>query len=339
VADDRGRFTIDDLDQDVIYTLWADLAGFSEAKLRGILAGNQDVVLDLLPEAAVAGMVVDRQGRAVKDFELVCAQTELPAHVFTPTRRLSEAVHHPLGTFEVRPLSAGTYRLEARAPDGRMGDTSVRLSSGDVRRDVRITLGGLMTVQGTVVDDATAAPLAGVAINVPSAEGGAPLREGRPAVVTDTRGHFEITDVPYTRTLALAFQITDPSYLLEVEYVLVSPSADRLDVGSIRLVRGNLRDRIGSGQRGMIGIEFARQGSDVVLTQIRPNTQAERAGLRTGDLLISADGRSLAGLGHTGRSYVVAGPAGKPITLVVQSAGASPRPVVLVRDVFAPSGK
>ena len=89
----------------------------------------------------------------------------------------------------------------------------------------------------------------------------------------------------------------------------------------------------------MIGIEFARQGSDVVLTQIRPNTPAERARLRVGDLLISADGRSLAGLGHTGRSYMVAGPAGKPITLLVQSAGASPRPVTLVRDVFAPSGK
>ena len=295
MADDRGRFTIDDLDQDVIYTLWADLAGFSEAKLRGILAGNQDVVLDLLPEAGIAGVVVDRQGRAVTDFELVCAQTQLPADAFTtPTRRLSEAVHHPLGAFEVRPLSPGAYRLEARAPDGRMGDASVRLSSGEVRRDVRITLGGLMTVRGTVVDDATAAPLAGVAINVPSAEGGAPLRDGRPAVVTDAGGHFEFTDVPYTRTLALAFQITDPSYLLEVEYVLVPPSADRLDVGPIRLVRGNLKDRIGSGKRGMIGIEFARQGSDVVLTQIRPNTPAERARLRVGD---SADlrRRSLVG--------------------------------------------
>jgi carboxyl-terminal processing protease len=90
---------------------------------------------------------------------------------------------------------------------------------------------------------------------------------------------------------------------------------------------------------------FVRGGADsgpdvnALLTQIRPNTPAERAGLRVGDLLISADGRSLAGLGHTGRSYVVAGPAGKPITLVVQRAGASPRPVALVRDVFAPSSK
>ena len=210
VADDRGRFTIDDLDQDVIYSLWADLAGFSEAKVRGIQAGNQDVVLDLLPESAIAGVVVDRQGRAVQDFELVCAQTQSPAPTFAPTRRLSEAVHHPLGTFDVRPLAAGAYRLEARAPDGRMGDASVRLSSGEVRRDVRITLGGLMTVRGMVVDDATAAPLAGVGINVPSAEGGAPLRDGRPAVVTDAGGQFEIADVPYTRTLVLAFQITDP---------------------------------------------------------------------------------------------------------------------------------
>ncbi len=140
-----------------------------------------------------------------------------------------------------------------------------------------------MTVRGMVVDDATAAPLAGVGINVPSAEGGAPLRDGRPAVVTDARGQFEIAYVPHTRTLALAFQITDPLHLLEVEYVLVPPSADRLDVGPIRLVRGNLKDRIGSGQRGMIGIEFARQGGDVVLTQIRANTPAERAGLRAGD--------------------------------------------------------
>ncbi len=93
VADDHGRFTIDDLDQDVIYSLWADLAGFSEAKVRGIQAGNQDVVLDLLPESAIAGVVVDRQGRAVQDFELVCAQTQSPAPTFAPTRRLSEAVH------------------------------------------------------------------------------------------------------------------------------------------------------------------------------------------------------------------------------------------------------
>ena len=341
MADDRGRFTIDDLDQDVIYTLWADLAGFSEAKLRGILAGNQDVVLDLLPEAVHrwrggrspgprgqglrARLRADPVARRMRSRRLraACRRRSI---IRSERSRCARSRRAPTGWRRVRPTAA-------------WATASVRLSSGDVRRDVRITLGGLMTVRGTVVDDATAAPLAGVAINVPSAEGGAPLRDGRPAVVTDAGGHFEFTDVPYTRTLALAFQITDPSYLLEVEYVLVPPSADRLDVGPIRLVRGNLKDRIGSGKRGMIGIEFARQGSDVVLTQIRPNTPAERAGLRAGDLLISADGRSLAGLGHTGRSYVVAGPAGKPITLVVQSAGASPRPVTLVRDVFAPSGK
>ena len=55
---------------------------------------------------------------------------------------------------------------------------------------------------------------------------------------------------------------------------------------------------------------------DLVLAEVYPAGEAP---------IVAADGRSLAGLGHTGRSYVVAGPAGKPITLVVQSAGASPR--------------
>jgi protocatechuate 3,4-dioxygenase beta subunit len=335
VADERGRFTLDDLDQDVIYTLWADLPGFAEAQVRGILAGNRDVVLDLGPESVIAGVVVDAQGRPVTDFDILCAQ-DLGSRAVTPTRRLSQAIHHPRGEFELRPLAAGTYKVEARAPDGRRAELSVRLAAGERRGNVRLVLGGLMTVKGTVLDDAKSAPLAGVAVHVQS--DGGPGREGRP-LVTDAGGRFEIPDVPQTPTIALAFQIADPAYLQEVEYVLVPGPADSLDVGTIRLVRGNLKDRIGSGPRGMIGIEFARQGADVVLTQIRPNTPAERAGLRPGDRVISADGRSLAGLGHTGRSYVVAGPAGKPITLVVQSTGTPPRPVTVIRDAFAPSGK
>jgi RNA polymerase sigma factor (sigma-70 family) len=335
VADDEGQFVIDDLDQDAIYTLWADLDGFSEATSRGILAGNHDVVLDLVPESGVAGLVVDGQGRPVADFELLTTPTQLPGNSFTPARRLSEAVHQPLGTFEVRALSPGEYRLQARAPDGRMGEAAIRLAPGERRRDLRITLGGLMTIRGTVLDDATAAPVPGVAVSALTGDGTAPARDTRPQVLTDASGNFALPDVPHARTIALAFDTTAPSYLREVEYIIAAEPAESLNMGQVRLLRGRLEDRIGAGPRGMTGVDTARQGSQIVLTQIRADTPAERAGLRLGDRLLSVDGKSVDGLGHAGRSYLLAGKPGTPVTFVVQSAGAAPRPVALVRDAFA----
>ena len=88
----------------------------------------------------------------------------------------------------------------------------------------------------------------------------------------------------------------------------------------------------------MTGIDFARQGDRVILTQIRPGTPAEQAGLRPGDRLVAIDGRPVDGLGHTGRSYLVAGKPGNPVVLLVQTGDAEPRPVTLVRASAAPVG-
>jgi RNA polymerase sigma factor (sigma-70 family) len=338
VAEVRGRFTVDDLDQDQIYTLWADLAGYSEAKSRGILAGNQEVVLELLPEAGVAGVVVDQEGRSVADFELVTTQEQLPGEAFTPMRRLMEAVHDPAGSFLVRPLPPSTYRIQARSPTGRTGESTVSLAAGERRSDVRIVLGGLMTVRGTVLDDATGVPMAGIRVGAVTGGVALPFGPTRLQSITNAAGGFLIREVPHAKTIQLTLAISDRGYLPETEFVVAAASAETLDVGPMRLIRGNMMDRFGTGPRGMTGIDFARQGDRVVLTQIRPKTPAEEAGLRVGDRLVAIDGRPIDGLGHTGRSYLVAGKPGTPVVLLVQTGNAQPRPVTLIRAPAAPVG-
>ena len=73
---------------------------------------------------------------------------------------------------------------------------------------------------------------------------------------------------------------------------------------------------------GLIGVQLAemRMGQfsrAYIISYVYPDTSAERAGLKAGDLIISVNGKSSSGLGASQVSSLVKGPIGTSVELIV----------------------
>ncbi len=72
---------------------------------------------------------------------------------------------------------------------------------------------------------------------------------------------------------------------------------------------------------GLIGVQLAEmrmgQFSRAYISYVYPDTSAERAGLKAGDLIISVNGKSSSGLGASQVSSLVKGPIGTSVELIV----------------------
>ena len=102
-----------------------------------------------------------------------------------------------------------------------------------------------------------------------------------------------------------------------------------------------------SGEFEGIGAEIATQAADgtqgcatlaadcrLVIVAPLAGSPAERAGLRTGDLVLAADGISLDGLTVDGARERIRGPKGSVVTLTVQRGTAEPFALEITRDVI-----
>lgn len=83
-----------------------------------------------------------------------------------------------------------------------------------------------------------------------------------------------------------------------------------------------------------IGILVNLQSSEegLLIQEVYPDTPAERAGLKAGDLILSADGRSIEDTDTNTLFQLIAGVEGSQVTLSVCSPGQSPRQLTLTRE-------
>jgi len=101
-----------------------------------------------------------------------------------------------------------------------------------------------------------------------------------------------------------------------------------------------------SGQFEGIGAEIATQANDgtqgcatlgpdchLLITNTLPDSPAERAGLRSGDLVLQADGTSFDGLTVDAARDKIRGPKGTIVTLTIRRGTADPFEVAITRDV------
>lgn len=75
-----------------------------------------------------------------------------------------------------------------------------------------------------------------------------------------------------------------------------------------------------SGQYGGIGITIQSQNGRIVTTQVMDGGPAQRAGVRAGDLLVSADGHDVRTSDTTAAGNLIRGPVGSTLNLVVTRA-------------------
>jgi len=78
-----------------------------------------------------------------------------------------------------------------------------------------------------------------------------------------------------------------------------------------------------AGQYSGIGVYVSFRGQYPQITGLIPGSPAEKAGVRSGDTLLSVDGKSLKGLSPDLAAAAIQGPAGSLAHLVVQRGGAS----------------
>lgn len=77
-----------------------------------------------------------------------------------------------------------------------------------------------------------------------------------------------------------------------------------------------------AGESGMVGMSHEKRGDQIIITHIFPSQPAEEAGLKVNDILLEVDGFSVTPLtSATEISYMIRGPVGQPVTLVVQRDG------------------
>lgn len=72
-----------------------------------------------------------------------------------------------------------------------------------------------------------------------------------------------------------------------------------------------------SGQFTGIGLSVSRAKRGLRVSQVFEHTPAERAGIKTGDLIIAVSGKSLAGVGPTVAADQIKGPEGTTVTITV----------------------
>jgi protocatechuate 3,4-dioxygenase beta subunit len=321
-CDDKGAFSIDDLEPASRYDVLAELPGYADARAEKVSA-KAPLVLRLTPESSLAGVVVGPAGRPVVDFELwvrsaVGGESERRVDVTT--------LHDARGAFALRALPPGQYDLRAIAPDGLGGSLAVALAAGEHKRDLRIRIEAGITVRGRLVDHESGRPLAGVTVR--ASTGG--RSDG---VESGADGAFALEDVRREESLSLSFGLEGRGYALEPEPVAVPAGATAADLGTLRFLRGDLARKLEGGPVGLVGFTYDVKDGTPVVTKVFPGMPAAEAGLAPGDRLLAVDGTPTLGLSQGARSYLLRGKPGTPVTLTVQS-GALQRTVTVTRKAM-----
>ena len=335
LTDGDGRFTFEDLEPADRYSLWADLAGYGDARAEGVPVQAGNLTLRLSTESSLAGVVVYGNGKPVSDFQLQLWRTDESGGVARRSVAASDlglrghrTVRDPGGAFAVRSLAPGSYQLHVVAPGGHAGRLMVAVAAGEHRRNLRLQLEGGIGVRGRLVDAESGRPLAGVTVR---ALGGG----GQESVESGADGAFDLGQVTRADELRLMFELEDQGYHFEPEVLAVPAGASTVDVGTLRFLKGDYIGKMAGGAPGVFGFSFDVREGNLVVTQVFPGLPADRAGLQSGDRVLAVEGKRLAGLSTGSRLYLLRGKVGSNASLTVQS-GAREREVTLVREAWKP---
>ena len=334
-----GAFTLEPLGAGK-HTLWAVQAGYSDGERRGIEGGATGVKLQLAPESTLGGLVASEDGRPVLDYGITLLPAARPGEsadaqrerqFASPWEHPSDVVHDPEGRFFFPRVAAGAYELRVRTMDGSAGSLTVSVAAGERRFGLRIVVERSARLVGQVVDAESQAPLAGVEVRSfgPSSAG------ARLSARSDGNGAFSLGGVSPGETVTVLIEGDRRTHLQERRRVEVSKGAV-IDLGTIRLARGDVEARIRAGSwEGLTGLGLDDRDPTVVVP--RPGSPAALAGVKAGDVVVSIDGKDLAGLGYGAVEYALRGRPGSAVTLVVQTPGGPPRTVTFNRfDGTAP---
>jgi protocatechuate 3,4-dioxygenase beta subunit len=334
-----GQFSLEDVNK-ATYTVWASHPDHPEAELTGVTPGGAPVKLQFPPDTSVSGLVVSSQDKPIAHYTI----TVLPGPKAdeTPEQRRrrtmdvwdarSQRVQSPNGGFELRRLAAGTHELQVSAATGETGSQVVTLQAGERKAGLRIQLQAALRVSGRMLEHPSGKPIPGATVSV-TGRGGA-----RAETEVSPDGSFLLEGAPVAETLRISAQADFSRWVPEWKEVELKPGQTAVDVGTIRLIAGNMRERMGMDrtERGDMGGSIGLENGRAAIRGARPEGALAKAGLKKGDLVTSINGTSTAELGNGALNYLSAAKAGATVTLVVETPGAPARTVQVTLDAYKP---
>lgn len=255
------------------------------------LADSGAVTLRLRQGGSIAGLVVDESSGAVKSF-YVGVESFIPAFGDrTHTVRGGEvrSFDDTEGAFKLDRLAPGSYVLSVGA-EGRSPVRSppVEVRAGQATEGVRVVLlrGGI--VEGQVFDEEKRAPLAAARVSFDATS--SVRREGVPPTFSDDAGKFRLEGAPAG---PFSLRVEHEGYRTRLVAGLKVNSGETRNVEVALKVSGD----------GGTGLDFVGIGASIEQTRngllfrsIFEGSPAEKAGLRSGDLLQRIDGESAEGM-------------------------------------------
>jgi protocatechuate 3,4-dioxygenase beta subunit len=335
-----GAFAIENLNK-APYTVWASHPEHPDAESKGVLGGSKGVKVQFPRETSVAGVVVDAQGKPVPHYTLVILPGPRPSERPEDRRRRQMnafdaptlRVQDPGGAFEVKRLAVGTHELAVSTAAGESATHVVDVAAGQRLTGVRIQVQPGLRITGRVVEYGTDRPVPGATVSVLAAGGARSEGEVAPD------GSFALTGAPSGDTIRLMAGADPNRYVSENKELEIKPGQTTVDAGAIRLLPGNMRERmmVDMSERGQTGAAVTQDRGHAVVRSVQAEGPAARAGLAKGDLVVSIDGQNARDLGNGALGYLLTGKPGTDVTLVVESpAGGAPRTLKITREAYKP---
>ena len=242
--------------------------------------GQRDLTVTLGPGLAVAGEVRgSRHGEPIAGADVILYADDGPHRARTDAS----------GRYQLADLPSGKARIEARAPGYAPAS---RASLVLVSELPRLELEDEAAISGIVVDE-RGQPVAGARVargHVPVylAAAGAPTS----VVLTDTAGVFRLGQLPDGDSTLEAYAADVGRGHVDVHLFAGTASSDvRIQLVHERASSESQRAESSAGVAVTLGERTAER--EVVIVAVAEGSQAERAGLEPGDLLVAVDGQAV----------------------------------------------
>lgn len=335
-----GQFTLEEVGK-VPHTIWASHPDHPDTEVKGVMGGATGVKVTFPPDTSVAGLVVGPDGKPIANYTIAILPGPRANETPEDRRRRQSAgfdartqrVQSPAGTFEILRLAPGAHELHATGPAGESASQVVTLAAGERRTGLRIPLAPGLRVTGRVIEHGSGKPVPEATVYAMGRGAARPQAEVKPD------GSFVLEGAPVGDSLRLSFQAEFTRYVAESKEVEIKPGQTIVDAGTVRLLPGDMRQRLGvdRADRGESGANLAVEGGRPVVRSLRPDSAAARAGLKKGDLVTAINGTGVGELGNGALRFLGSGRPGASVSFVVETPGGGPaRTVNVTLEPFAP---
>jgi protocatechuate 3,4-dioxygenase beta subunit len=298
VTDQDGAFTLAGLTQGT-YALWARSPDGGEGTAANVAAGSKSTTVKVDRPASIEGKLVDFPAApGVYASMLGVGSTNIAGSDVTAS------------SFRIAGLRPGRYIVSAQT--GYEGAAQVvELKSGE-RKSLTLKAQGRGSIEGTVTDFRTGAPLAGATCHVSASAGGVRALtawDGRTAPRSDSQGRV-VLDPAVAGAVTVSCFMPIRGWSTPSADVVVAPGGR----ATVQLPSAELLLDYPS----TTGIDFNWQVTAPRIAEIQPQSTAAKAGLLVGDLIIAVDGKSMAGLNGDGvRNMIDSRPSGSDVSITV----------------------